>query len=194
MLARLSAGRGPSAPAASRSRQHGGPGRLPRALPAGPGFPADGLISAAPDRSRRAQSGARSTRRAGAPSAPDRVSGRAVGGLGGGGGERQPRLCLPVCSHPQGSSRSFCIPVPLALMGDPASLEYTWRRGLRGASFFLQNGHQGKSETKTQGFGYRQSGAHRSTGPGTLLAGGMLATPRPGEGHRVRTTGPSDPL
>lgn len=69
----------------------------------------------------------------------------------GGGGERQPRLCLPVCSHPQGSSRSFCIPVPLALMGDPASLEYTWRRGLRGASFFLQNGHQGKSETKTPG-------------------------------------------
>lgn len=70
---------GLSAPAAPRSRQNRGPGGLPRALPAGTRFPADRLISAARGRSRPAHRGARSTRRAGAPSLRNRVSGRAVG-------------------------------------------------------------------------------------------------------------------
>lgn len=179
-MARLSAGRGPSAPAASRSRQHGGPGRLPRALPAGPGFPADGLISAAPDRSRRAQSGARSTRRAGAPSAPDRVSGRAVGGLGGGAGRGSRGFAFPSVLIPRGPPGLSAFPSPSPSWATQRVSNIRGEGDFRAPPFSCRMGTRASQKPRPQGLGSRQSGAHRSTGPGTLLAGGMLATPRPG--------------
>lgn len=171
-MARLSAGRGPSAPAASRSRQHGGPGRLPRALPAGPGFPADGLISAAPDRSRRAQSGARSTRRAGAPSAPDRVSGRAVGGLGGGRGEAAEALPSRLFSSP-GALPVFLHSRPPRPHGRPSESRIYVEKGTSGRLLFPAEWAPGQVRNQDpRGLGPGRVAHTGALAPGLCLQGG----------------------
>lgn len=145
-----------SAPAASRSRQDGGSGRLPRALPAGPGGPN-------PWGAQHAGQGRRLPR-------PRFWEGQSA--VPGGSG---PGACLPVCSQPWGSSPPFCP------RGRPGGSRVSVAKGLQGAPFppaELGPGHVRNRDLR--GPGPARGRTHTLALARGSGAGGTIDTPRPG--------------
>lgn len=110
------------APSALRSHRDGGPGCLPRALTAGTGSPQTASLTL-PQREPTGAAGGAEHRLGAAPSAQNRVSGRAVGGSRC---EWPPGPAFPLLSRP-GPLPVFQHPSPL-----PEGLKYMKGKGLPG--------------------------------------------------------------